>query len=53
MGVAFEPENDKEFHASIEKALKLKSDSNFQENCINMINDFDRLKIAKGNDKFY
>lgn len=47
VGVAFEPENDKEFHASIEKALQLKSDSNFKENCINMINDFDRLKIAK------
>lgn len=47
VGVAFEPENDEEFHSSIEKALELRSDINFKENCFNMINDFDRLKIAK------
>jgi len=52
VGVAFKPESEREFIASIDKALKLKLDTNYENNCERMIEDFDRKKIAERMIKF-
>ena len=52
VGVAFKPESEREFIASIDKALELKLDINYENNCERMIEDFDRKKIAERMIKF-
>ena len=52
VGVAFKPESEREFIASIDKALELKLDTNYENNCERMIEDFDRKKIAERMIKF-
>tara|TARA_B100001057_G_C22855061_1_gene952381 strand:- start:34 stop:1251 length:1218 start_codon:yes stop_codon:yes gene_type:complete len=52
VGVAFKPESEREFIASIDKALELKLDTNYENNCERMIEDYDRKKIAERMIKF-
>ncbi|NVJ64190.1 MAG: glycosyltransferase family 4 protein [Flavobacteriaceae bacterium] len=52
VGISFEPENETQFLETLEKIESLPNSDDFENGCVRLLNDFNRIKIAQEMGKF-
>ncbi len=52
VGLSFEPENGLQFIETLERIGNLPNSEDFEKGCVRLLNDFDRIKIARGMGNF-